>query len=139
MNNYNIYIDPTLLAKEVSFKMSCSSGNGGQNVNRVATKAMLLFEVDNSNIFSDKQKEIIKTKLKNRTNKDGFIFIINQESRSAIKNKKAAVQVLLNLIQKALEPKKVRKKMRIPRSINEKRIANKKQNSEKKELRKKIF
>lgn len=139
MSHNQIHIDPTLLAKEVKFKMSSSSGNGGQNVNRVATKATLLFPINKSKLFEDQEKEKLYDKLKNRINKEGCLIIVNQESRSAETNKKAALKNLINLIQKAFEPKKIRKKLKVPRSVKEKRLENKRRVAEKKEFRKKIL
>jgi len=139
MSHFQLHIDPILLAKAVKFTMSCSSGNGGQNVNRVATKATLHFLVQDSNLFTTSQKTILAKKLKNRISKDGFLVISSQASRSAEKNKKAALAQLLNLLIAALTPQKVRKKVKLPRAIKEKRLANKKRNSEKKELRRKIY
>lgn len=138
MNHNQSHINPILLAKEVNFTMSCSSGNGGQNVNRVSTKATLRFAVQESNLFNDSQKDCIVKKLNNRISKDGFLIVVNQESRSAEKNKKAALKQLLNLLTTALKPQKIRKKVKMPRAIKEKRLANKKRNSEKKDLRKRI-
>lgn len=139
MSHNQIHIDPILLAKEVKFKMSSSSGNGGQNVNRVATKATLLFPIDESKLFDDQEKEKLYDKLKNRINKEGCLILVNQESRSAETNKKAALKNLINLIQKAFEPKKIRKKLKVPRSVKEKRLENKRRVAEKKEFRKKIL
>ena len=139
MNHSQVHIDPQLLAKEVKFKMSASSGNGGQNVNRVLTKATLFFPVVNSTIFSEEQKEIILFKLGNRISKEGQLIIVNQTSRSALKNRKQALALLLQLLQKALTPQKKRKKLRTPRKVKEKRLENKKRNSEKKALRKKFL
>jgi len=39
MNTAPVLLDIAALQKEVFFKMSRSGGNGGQNVNKVATKA----------------------------------------------------------------------------------------------------
>lgn len=139
MSHFQLHIDPVILAKEAKFTMSSSSGNGGQNVNRVATKATLHFLVEQSELFSDRQKRWIFEKLKNRISKEGFLIVVNQGSRSAVQNKKAALDHLLNLLTTALTPQKVRKKVKVPRSIKEKRLTKKKHNSEKKELRKKIF
>ncbi len=139
MSHNQIHIDPVLLAKEVKFKMSSSSGNGGQNVNRVATKATLLFHINESDIFDASQKERLHEKLKNRINKEGFILLVNQESRSAETNKKTALKNLLLLLQKTFEPKKVRKKLKVPRSVKEKRLENKRRNGEKKEFRRKLL
>ena len=89
-------------------------------------------------MFNDFQKNSLLNSFKNKITKDGFIVIVNQESRSAVKNKKAALSNLLNLLQKALIPKKKRKKVKLPKALNEKRLANKKRNSEKKGMRKKV-
>ena len=139
MNHFQLHINPILLAKEVKFTMSCSSGNGGQNVNRVATKATLHFLVEGSNLFNNKQKALIAEKLKNRISKEGYLVVVNQASRSAEKNKKAALAHLLNLLTIALTPKKIRKKAKLPKALKEKRLAKKKRKSEKKEMRRKIF
>lgn len=139
MSHNQIHIDPILLAKEVKFKMSCSSGNGGQNVNRVATKATLLFHIEESDLFDVVQKEQLHEKLKNRINKDGFLLLVNQESRSAETNKKTALKNLINLIQKVFEPQKIRKKLKVPRSVKERRLEDKRRNAEKKEFRRKSF
>lgn len=139
MNHSQLYIDPNLLAKDVKFTMSTSSGNGGQNVNRVATKATLHFSLTDTEMFSDIQKQLIGEKLGNRINNEGFLVVVCQDTRSAEKNKKAALAKLLNLIKDALTPKKVRKKLRVPRAIKEKRLSDKKRNSERKEMRRKDF
>ena len=136
MNHNQVNIDVEDLTKEVRFKMSTSSGNGGQNVNRVATKATLYFSIFASELFSDLQKEILSQKLGNRTNKEGEVVIVNQETRSALKNKKRAVKLLEELIVKALTPKKKRKKTKISAADNEKRLAAKKRKSEVKAMRK---
>lgn len=139
MNHSQSHIAANLLAKEAKFTMSTSSGNGGQNVNRVATKATLHFLVEESKLFDDNQKQIIVEKLGNRITKEGFLVVVCQDTRSAEKNKKAALEKLLNLIRVALTPKKIRKKLRVPRSVNEKRLTEKKRNAEKKESRRQRF
>jgi len=139
MKDSQLHINPNLLAKEAKFTMSTSSGNGGQNVNRVATKATLHFLIGESELFDEHQKQIISEKLGNRISKEGFLVVVCQDTRSAEKNKKAALEKLLNLIKVALTPKKIRKKLRVPRSVNEKRLTAKKRNAEKKEFRRQRF
>ena len=70
------------LAKEVSYKTSRSGGKGGQNVNKVSTKVELLFPVDDSDLFTDDEKALIKEKLQSRFNKDGYVQVICEEERS---------------------------------------------------------
>ena len=45
-------MDTELLHKEVDYKAVASSGPGGQNVNKVATKVQLYFDVLNSLAFA---------------------------------------------------------------------------------------
>lgn len=139
MSHSQLHIDPNLLAKEVKFTMSTSSGNGGQNVNRVATKATLHFLIVESALFDEQQKQLITEKLGNRISKEGFLVVVCQDTRSAEKNKKAALEKLLNLIKVALTPKKIRKKLRVSKSAKEKRLSDKRRNAEKKEMRRQRF
>lgn len=46
------------LEKEFNFRMSRSSGKGGQHVNKVSTRVELLFDVLNSEILTQKEKKI---------------------------------------------------------------------------------
>ncbi len=137
MQERTVHIDPIQLRKEVHYKMSRSSGNGGQHVNKVSTKASLYFPIDTNQLFTSIQKEQLKKRLKNRITKDGFLVVTNQEARSAEKNKKAALKILVHLLQKALTPQKGRKKSSIPKSAREQRLVDKKRHAEKKAHRKK--
>ncbi|MEM6319849.1 MAG: alternative ribosome rescue aminoacyl-tRNA hydrolase ArfB [Bacteroidota bacterium] len=134
-----IHIDLSLLEKEVRFTMSTSSGNGGQNVNRVATKATLHYPIGDSELLTELQKETIREKLKNRINKEDALVVVNQEGRSAEQNKKNALTTLKQLLMDALKPPKIRKKYRVPKANREKRLSDKKIQSEKKALRRKIL
>jgi ribosome-associated protein len=49
----SIMFDENDLLKEIKFRTSRSSGKGGQNVNKVASKAELIFDVEASQLFSE--------------------------------------------------------------------------------------
>lgn len=122
---------------EIVFSASRSSGPGGQNVNKVNTKVELRFNIPNSNLLSDSEKEILLEKLKNKINKEGDLILVSQEERSQIKNKEKVLQKFYELINEALTPPKKRKPTKPSKARKEKRLEEKKITSEKKSQRKK--
>lgn len=124
------------LLKEVRYRTSRSGGSGGQHVNKVSTKVILFFDVEESGVLSKEQKEIIFTKLKNRISNEGLLILHCDETRSQLKNKVIVNERFTALITKALARVKKRKKTKPTKSSVEKRIKDKKKISEKKEFRK---
>ncbi len=124
------------LHKEVKYRTSRSSGAGGQNVNKVATKVEILFDVENSVVLTEKQKKIILLKLQNRISNEGILSLQCDETRSQLKNKEIAFNRFLVLIKEALKPVKKRKPTKPSKSAIQKRLNNKKKLSEKKSNRK---
>jgi ribosome-associated protein len=121
---------------EISFKSSRSGGKGGQNVNKVETKIELNFDVLNSNLLKDEERDKIFVKLKNRIDKNGILRIISQSERTQYLNKTKAISKFYELIEKALEKEKIRKKVILSKAEKEKRLTEKKKLSVKKVSRK---
>nr|WP_319509320.1 alternative ribosome rescue aminoacyl-tRNA hydrolase ArfB [uncultured Draconibacterium sp.] len=123
------------LISACTFSASRSGGPGGQNVNKVNTKIELRFNLNDSTIFSDTQKQRLGIKLKNRINSDGIIVLFESSERSQLKNKQNAIAKFIELIEKALTPPKRRVKTKPTVSSKLKRLDKKKQQSMKKQLR----
>lgn len=123
------------LQREIIYKTSRSGGKGGQNVNKVATKVELLFNIQASILFNEEDKALLTNKLQSRLNKDGQLQVISEEERSQYLNKERAVDKLIALLVKALHRPKIRKPGKVSKAAHAKRMDEKRIQSVKKQLR----
>jgi len=114
---------------ELVFKFSRSGGPGGQNVNKVNTRATLFFDVANCESFSDVQRQRILKRLATRANKDGVIRVVSQRYRTQKANRRVAVERLQELLRGALKKKAVRRKTRVPKAVKQRRLEEKRRRS----------
>lgn len=126
------------LSSEFQFLTSRSSGPGGQNVNKVNSKVELRFDIPNSALLSDDQKNILLTKLATKITSEGILSIVSQRDRSQLANKEDAMEKFYFLISKALKPVKHRRNTRPTKSSIEKRLTSKRIKSAIKQNRSKI-
>ena len=122
---------------ELQFKAVRSSGPGGQNVNKVASKVLLSFELPTSEALTAEEKELLLHKLANKLTKEGVLQLQCDEDRSQLKNKEIVIKRFLQIITAALKVDKPRKATKIPRSVIEKRLKFKRNQSDLKQSRQK--
>ncbi len=111
----------------LSFSFARSSGPGGQNVNKVSSKATLLVpladlapHLDGGTLFRLRQ---IAGRM---ITEDGWLHITSDESRSQVANKKACIDKLRQLIIQAHARPKHRRKTKPSRGSKERRLESKK-------------
>ena len=124
---------------ELIFHASKSGGKGGQNVNKVSTKIELNFDINNSKLLNDIEKNILLEKLKNKIDKNGVLRIVSQNERSQYLNKLQAIKKFKILLDNAFR-KDIKRIKTNPTIISkEVRLNTKKIISQKKSSRNKDF
>jgi ribosome-associated protein len=120
---------------ELEFRFVRSSGPGGQNVNKVATAVQLRFDVGNSpSLPGDVRTRLIRLAGR-RVTQDGILLIEARQFRTQERNREDAIARLVELIRRATENPKPRKKTKPSGAAKEKRIEQKKRRGKAKKLR----
>eukprot|EP01039_Chlorochromonas_danica_P007948 gene7948-8768_t len=92
--------------EKIEFNFARSSGPGGQNVNKLNTKAEIRFHVDEADWIAPEVKQRLVEYNANRISKEGFLIIACQEHRTQMKNKSDCIEKLKEMIAEAsIEPK----------------------------------
>jgi len=131
INRLEIEIDPA----DIRIEFICSSGPGGQNVNKVATAVQLRFDAVHSRMLAPEARERLICMAGKRVNAAGEIVIDARRYRTQQRNRDDAMERLKRLIEKASVPPKVRRKSAPPPSANLRRLDVKKHRATVKKLR----
>jgi ribosome-associated protein len=127
----------TLPGSDLEWTAVRSSGPGGQNVNKVASKIELSFDVESTVALQDPVKVRLRQLAKNQLDAEGRVFIKSEKTRDQAKNLADAREKLKELILKALVVPKARKPTKVSKSQKVKRLSNKKKVGAKKATRRK--
>jgi ribosome-associated protein len=111
-----------------------ASGPGGQNVNKVATAVELRFDVAASSLPAD-VKARLTALAGTRLTSDGLLRIDSREHRTQARNREAARERLIALLQEAARRPKKRRPTRPSAAAREQRLDAKRRRSTVKNLR----
>ena len=95
---------------QLQFTFVRSSGPGGQNVNKVASKAVLRWHVTESGLLDPDSLERLKTSYPAHITKEGELVVSSQHTRDTIKNRAVCLDKLKAMLLVAIK----RPKRRIP-------------------------
>lgn len=123
---------------EIIFTAVGSRGPGGQNVNKTSSAVILRWDISNTSAFSEKQKNLLLTRLKSRISREGFLIIRSDEHRYQLANQKSCLVKLERIFTLALHVPKKRLKTRPTKGSTEKRHETKRRNARIKSMRKKV-
>lgn len=129
-----LFSSPLRIPLHVDERFVRASGPGGQNVNKVATAVELRFDIDNS-ALPDGMKSRLKALAGRKALTDGVLMIDSREHRTQSRNREAARERLIELIQLAAVPPKKRTPTKLTKAAKERRLAGKKHHAQIKKTR----
>ena len=124
-------------SNEIKWRFSRSSGPGGQNVNKIESRVEIIFNLEDSKVLNDYQKEILKRNLKNKLVNNSLRLAV-QEHRNQLLNRQLALMKFSSILKNALKkPFKLRKSTQPTKASQKKRVEVKKKRGELKKRRQK--
>ena len=115
---------------EIALSYAASGGPGGQNVNKVASKAVLRWNAVASAAISGADRELALARLAHRLTADGDLVLSSDRHRDQPQNVHDVLERLKDVLRAALYREKPRKKSRPTRGSKERRLSAKRRHSD---------
>lgn len=112
-------------AAEISLSYAASGGPGGQNVNKVASKAVLRWSPVTSAALTDADRAYVLSRLRARLTSDGELVLSSDRNRDQPRNVEDVLDRLKDVLRAALHREAPRKKSRPTRGSKERRLTSK--------------
>jgi ribosome-associated protein len=120
---------------ELEFDFVRGSGPGGQHVNRSATAVQLRFDPSKSPSLATDVRERLVRLAGSKMTDEGILIIEARQYRSQERNRRDAIDRLVELIREAAKKPKVRRETRPSRAAKERRLQEKRRRGETKRRR----
>jgi ribosome-associated protein len=112
--------------REIALSYARSGGPGGQNVNKVASKAVLRFDVRHSRALPDAIRERAIARLSSRLTRDGVLVLSSDAYRDQPRNRAAVLERLREILAAAVAVPKRRRPTAPSTAARERRLTAKK-------------
>ncbi len=127
----------TIPDEELLFTFARSGGPGGQNVNKVASKAVLHWSLTANTSLPEEVRQRLRTQEANRITTEGDLVIHGQRFRDQAKNIEDCLARLREMVVHALHTPRPRRPTKPSKGSRQRRLTNKRQQSQRKANRRK--
>jgi ribosome-associated protein len=121
--------------EELEWSYARSGGPGGQNVNKVSSKALLRWRLGENTTLPAEARARLVGQQRRRITTEGDLLITSQRYRDQERNRQDCLDRLREIVLAALETPKPRKATRPTRASRQRRLAEKRRRSATKEQR----
>jgi ribosome-associated protein len=122
-------MDAESIRREITFRVSRSSGPGGQHAQKSSTRVEALLDVEASEGLTEAERSRVLDRL------GAVVRAIAQDERSQLRNRELATERVLEQVRNAARPRRKRTATRPTKASQERRLDEKRQRSTTKRLR----
>ena len=122
-------MDAESIRREIIFRVSRSSGPGGQHAQKTSTRVEAVLDVETSEGLTEAERSRVLDRL------GPVVRAIAQDERSQLRNRQLASERVLDQVRKAAKPRRKRTATRPTKASQERRLEEKRQRGETKRRR----